>query len=90
MVKLDGFTTKEDLIEENIVISWQWRFNDLHCRILDLAATLDTENLEKLRQGFPHHVSALKRFHGEAGWFGGIEARLQKRKEEESHEIQTS
>ena len=67
---------KKDLIEENIVISWQWRFNDLHCRILDLAATLDTENLEKLRQGFPHHVSALKRFRGEAGWCGEIEARL--------------
>ena len=70
---------KKDLIEEKIIISWQWRFNDLHCRILDLAATLDTENLEKLSRGFPHHVSALKRFHREAGWFGSIEARLRKR-----------
>ncbi len=66
-----GFT-----LEETIVISWQWKHNDLNNRILDLAKTLDSENLEKLAKGFPHHVSALTRFYREEGWFRSIEDRV--------------
>ena len=82
------FSPEKFTNEENIIISWQWRYNNLDCRILELAKTMDSENLEKLRQGFPHHVSALKRFHGEAGWFGSIEARLRKIEQGESYELQ--
>ena len=77
MVDLNKSTAGRDLIEEAIIISWQWRAEDLNCRILDLAASLDAENLEKLSQGFPNHVSALRRFRQEAGWFGKIDARIQ-------------
>ena len=66
-----GFT-----LEETIVISWQWKHNELNNRILDLAKTLDSENLEKLAKGFPHHVSALTRFYREEGWFRSIEDRV--------------
>jgi hypothetical protein len=62
--------------EEKIIVSWQWRYHDLHCRILDLAKTLDPDNLEKLSRGFPDHISALKRFRQEAGWFEGIEKKV--------------
>jgi|TARA_Y100000310_G_scaffold338657_1_gene428973 hypothetical protein len=61
--------------EEEIIISWQWRRKDLNSRILDLACTLDGDNLQKLSRAFPDHVSALKRFHREEGWFEGVRER---------------
>ncbi len=75
--------------QEEIIISWKWRYEDLNCRILDLATTLDQYNLEKLKLGFPDHVEALQRFWSDSKWFRSIEQRLKHRLPEENDPIET-
>ena len=65
----------EDVLPEEIIISWQYRKDELHTRLLNLMCTLDTDNTERARLGFPDHVRALERYRHESGWWSGVQKR---------------
>ena len=62
-------------LHEEIVIAWQYRQDALHTRLLNLLCTLDPDNTERLRLGFPDHVRALERYGHEPGWWNVVQSR---------------
>ena len=64
-----------DALHEDIVIAWQYRQDALHTRLLNLLCTLDPDNTERARLGFPDHVRALERYRHEPGWWNGVQTR---------------
>ena len=64
-----------DTLHEEIVIAWQYRKDALHTRLLNLLCTLDPDNTERARLGFPDHVRALERYRHEPGWWNGVQER---------------
>ena len=69
------FMEDNDALHEDIVIAWQYRKDALHTRLLNLLCTLDPDNTERLRLGFPDHVRALERYRHESGWWNGVQER---------------
>ncbi len=65
----------EEAFHEEIVIAWQYRKDELHTRLLNLMCTLDADNLERARLGFPDHVRALERYKRERGWWENVQDR---------------
>jgi len=65
----------EDARDEEIIVSWQYRQNNLHTRLLNLICTLDTDNLKRAQLGFPDHVRAYNRYRHESGWWETVQTR---------------
>ena len=66
---------EKDALHEEIIISWQYRIDALHTRLLNLLCTLDPDNIERARLGFPDHVRALERYRHEPGWWDEVDRR---------------
>ena len=57
--------------EERLIVGWQYRtqIGDFDKTLMDLIQKASGDNLDKLAQVFPVHVSAYKRMTEEKGWF---------------------
>jgi len=59
--------------DEQILIKWQYGlFGDFYSALMLAIEKADQSNLDKLAHAFPAHVTALKRYRSEAGWWDTV------------------
>jgi|TARA_R110000751_G_scaffold297891_1_gene407604 hypothetical protein len=75
-MNIEGLTKGEMFIWE-----WQYRthgsFNEGLAKLLSIA---DGKNHKRLAKGFPDEAEAMDHFHHTTGWWEGVEARAEDRK----------
>jgi hypothetical protein len=74
VIKMKQYLTKG----EQYIYDWQYyNLGNFGETLASALMAADTENLERLRAGFPDEVDAFKKYAGEKGWWD----RVQKKKE---------
>jgi len=65
-------------VEENIVVQWQYDyFGGFFKSLMQTIQRADLTNLELLSKGFPHHVSAYKKYTTVNGWWTEVDKKFQ-------------
>jgi len=80
-----GLTTQKPVVSEGLtrgeefIVKWQYRMSGGFFAALATAISLaDTENRERLSQGFPHEVEGYRHYIGTPGWWDATEDKARK------------